>query len=123
MHLLLNPPLLHIRLPLPSRKMLYPLLRPQRHTLLNGQDILLRTRRLQRFRIAIAFRISESGGAVLTGAQLVGGIAAVVRDGCFFGGGEEGSEEGDGRGDYYEGVFYYYPAEEEDCVVWFSLGC
>ena len=43
-----------------------------------------------------------------------------MRDGCFFGGGEEGPQERYGGGDYYEGVFYYYPAEEEDCVVWFD---
>jgi hypothetical protein len=80
---------------------------------------------LKRFRIAnaIAFCVGESGGAVLTGAELVGGIAGVVRYGCFFCGGEEGAEEGDGGGYYYEGVFYYYPAEEEDCVVWFSVVC
>jgi hypothetical protein len=80
---------------------------------------------LKRFRIG--FGIGEGGRAVLTGAELVGGIvggvARVVRDGCFFCGGEEGPEEGDGGGYYYEGVFYYYPAEEEDCVVWFSVVC
>jgi hypothetical protein len=73
---------------------------------------------LKRFRIG--FGIGEGGRAVLTGAtaELVGGIAGVVRYGCLFCGGEEGAEEGDGGGYYYEGVFYYYPAEEEDCVVW-----